>query len=107
MTSSASMQVIKAVENFTMSGVIRAVVNRDVTGDGHIADNIDNGSSLEELNDGLTKAVFAFASKIDPTLRLSVVVGHPYKYILTSSRVCCKLSLKNIVEERRVAYGTC
>jgi formylglycine-generating enzyme required for sulfatase activity len=79
--SRRSQQVIKAVKGSTISEVIQAVVNGDVTGDVHIGDKIYNRSELEELNDYLTKAVFAFESKMYQTLRRPVVSGHPYKFL--------------------------
>jgi formylglycine-generating enzyme required for sulfatase activity len=79
--SRRSQQVIKAVKGSTISEVIQAVVNGDVTGDVHIGDKIYNRSELEELNDYLTKAVFAFESKMYQTLRQQISSGHPYKFL--------------------------
>jgi hypothetical protein len=79
--SRRSQQVIEAVKGSTISEVIQAVVNGDVTGDVHIGNKIYNRSELEELNDYLTKAVFAFESKMYQTLRRPVVSGHPYKFL--------------------------
>lgn len=79
--SRRSQQVIKAVKGSTISEVIQAVVNGDVTGDVHIGDKIYNRSELEELNDYLTKAVFAFESKMYQTLRQQTSSDHPYKFL--------------------------
>lgn len=76
-----SQQVIKAVKGSTIRDVIQAVVSGDITGDVHIGDKIYLRSEWEELNDYLTKAVFAYESQMYQILRRPATTGHPYKFL--------------------------
>jgi formylglycine-generating enzyme required for sulfatase activity len=79
--SRRSQQVIKAVKGSTIRNVTQAVVSGDITGDVHIGDKIYLRSEWEELNDYLTKAVFAYESQMYQILRRPAVSGHPYKFL--------------------------
>ncbi len=79
--SPRSQQVIKAVKGSTIRNVTQAVVSGDITGDVHIGDKIYLRSEWEELNDYLTKAVFAYELQMYQILRRPALTGHPYKFL--------------------------
>src|SRR5215204_883684 len=70
---------IKAVEGSTIRDVIMAVISGKVEGDVHIGNKVYSQSEIEALNDYLTKAVFAFESKMYQTLRRPSPPEYPYK----------------------------
>ena len=104
--SRRSQQVIKAVKGSTIREVIQAVVNGDGTGDVHIVDKIYNRSELEDLNDYLTKAMFAFESRLYQTLRRPASAGRQgFLNSVEQSRPVFLLSVPDLRPTQILSYS--
>lgn len=77
----SSAQVVEARDGSTIRDVIQAVISGDVTGDVHIGNKVYTRSSLEELNDYLTRAVAAYEARLSQAVLRPTLPDHPYKFL--------------------------